>query len=298
MILLHRSLAALLAASLLLIGTGCATRAATSSTAPRPKEVLSIPADLVDSVERARLLGLALYTQDAASAIATDVLIQNIGSLEGKGLGGWITVRDADVGGRQTGWWLVKFFSDEPQPAILYEVRVPTRPELNAIFTRLDPPLVAKGSSRVLIAARAAAIAAAPEPTRAMNTVLLPGEPFGYDGTLVYLLAATTDPEVMVLGKHYRILVSGTQPNAQVSELSRSQLEVPLRRGGAGSARIVAPWVKHTVSEAPLESYVFASLFHRIPIFVETSRGVWWVDGSDISLIADRAPARASDLLE
>lgn len=282
--------------SLAVLGSGCSAKKSDSEPF-QPKQTLPIPDDLRDSVEQARLLGLAMYTQDAASAVATDVLVEKIGSLDGKGLGGWVTMRDADVGGRQTGWWLVKFFSEETEPRILYEVRVPTRAGEEPTFAAIDPPRRPDGNSRNLIHARSAAIAAIPPPTRPMNTVLLPGQPFGFEGTLVYLLAATTEPNVMVLGKHYRVLLTGIDFEVtSVTELSRSELQVPLKPGEDGHIR--PPLIKHTLSDGPTENYVFASLFHRTPILVATSRGVWWIDGSEIRLIAEQLPQRASELFQ
>ena len=47
-----------------------------------------IPADLVEAVGRAERVGRALYEQDQVSAVGTDVLIENLGSLRNKNIGG------------------------------------------------------------------------------------------------------------------------------------------------------------------------------------------------------------------
>lgn len=292
------------AAVVLLAFVGCTAqkgRPGDSAAALKPRQTLPIPADLQPEIDKARALGAAIYVQDSASAIATDVLIANLGSLEDKHIDGWVTIRDSDVGGRPTGWWLVQFYDESRPPRVRYEVRVPMNPGKEPSFTRVDPPQAPRPGEMRLIEARQAAIHAVPPPSEPMNTVLLPAQPFGAEGFLIYLLAATTDPNVIVFGKHYRVRVGPDGRTVKdVAELSRSALKVDLRNQGSSktSDRRIPPVVKHTVSDWPSEAYVFASLFHRRPFIVTTARGVWWIEGDRIDLIATEAPAKMSELLE
>ena len=72
-----------------------AAAAASSKQAPPPK-ALPIPPDLAPQIQLSIDLGRELYFQDKASAIGTDALLEKLGSLEGKGLAGYLTVQEGD----------------------------------------------------------------------------------------------------------------------------------------------------------------------------------------------------------
>jgi hypothetical protein len=62
--------------------------------------------------------------------------------------------------------------------------------------------------------------------------------------------------------------------------LSMSRLVVPLRSPEMPpDAKLSALTVTHLVTEWPLQTHVFVSLLHKLPIFVATSRGLWKIDG-------------------
>lgn len=274
---------------------GCAT---TVSKAPKQ---MPIPEDLRTHVEEAEFIGQSIYLQDKASWIATDVLVEEIGSLKNADLGGWLTFLEADEALKPTDTWLVEFFSREEPPRILYKVWVPMIPYEKASFERLDPPRAANPGEALMIKGRQAAIDAIPDPMRPMNTVVLAGDSRDgpvEGGMLVYLFAATTTPNVMVLGKHYRVRVSeedGTVRN--VTELSRSNLEIPITAVPEGTTP-VGVYATHIVTDWPLETHVFANLQHDVPIIVLTNRGAWYVNKGKIGFITDRIPQDPADLFE
>ena len=102
---------------------------------------------------------------------------------------------------------------------------------------------------------------------------------------LVELLAGTTKPDTVVLGKHYRVIVSPDGRRVeQIIPLSKGILEFTK---GAGA---VALTVSHIVTDYPLETHVFASMLNHVPIYVGTERGVWLVNGDSITLVSSEVP--------
>lgn len=249
------------------------------------QERLPPPEDLRAAIEQAQSLGAMLYHYDLASAIGTDVMLANVRAPKERGIAGYLTLREGDERGA-TGAWLVFFFSAEDPPKLLCRVRVPA-PGTPPAFEAIDRPMPVSDDLRRLIRARRTALAAIGAVAQPQNPVLLPGQAIGKDGFLVYLLAGTKRPNAVVFGKHHRVLVSPDGETAvSVEPLSKTVLEVPLElppeaapAGGAGL------FVTHLVTEHPLETHVFASLLHRMPVGVGTSRGTWVVDGDKISLL-------------
>lgn len=276
---------------------GCAsTPAPTPATVapPTPAEI-PIPAEMVPHVRQAEALGLALYQNDHVSAVGTDVLIENIGSPQGKGLGGYLTVQEATEEGQPGRSWAVQFFSAESPPRFLYKIRVSPGTKVKPTFEKLDPPRPV-ASALPLIRARQTAIAElmrVEPPRQPINPVILPGAAIGQQGILVYLLAGTKRPGVAVIGKHHRVLVS--DDGARVLDfqpMTKSILELEFGRMDPGQ-KPAALMVSHIVTEWPLETHVFVSLLHRQPVFVATSRFFWRVDGRHISIF-EKAPPRST----
>jgi hypothetical protein len=46
--------------------------------------------------------------------------------------------------------------------------------------------------------------------------------------------------------------------------------------------------ITHIISETPIETHVFVSLLHKVPVYVGTARGVWRVEGDRIAFIKER----------
>lgn len=253
------------------------------STEAGPNSV-PIPEDLRGDVEQARRLGILIYVHDRAAAIATDVMFAHIRSPDAYGIGGYLTLRAVEEG---TETWQVPFFTREDPPRIACQVHLSRARDERPRFQAFDPPAPPPADMRLLMLARRTAIAATGAPQQSLNPVVLPGNVVGSDGVLVYLIAAARDPNVVVLGKHVRILVSSDGKTViQHHALSKSIIELPASDVPAGSQRAGA-WITHLVSACPTEAHVFASLLHRMPIYVGTSRGNWAVEGDRISLMQE-----------
>ena len=239
------------------------------------------PEDLRADVERAQNLGLTLFLLDQASAIGTDVMLANVASPQDRGIGGYLTIREGED--RPGDTWLVQFFTARAPLEVLVRVRVPMGRGRKPMFEALEPPVPASEDACLLMRARETAMAALGAPAQPQNPVVLPGAAIGEDGILVYLLAGTNRPNVAVFGKHHRVLISPDGRSVKKLEpMSKTFLEVPIE-GGTLDGASAGLYVTHLVTACPVETHVFVSLLHRMPVYVGTARGSWVVDGTKIS---------------
>jgi|SRR5215471_5175141 len=288
-----------LLAAIVFAGIGCAegprpadAPPGTPQGGPPTERALPIPADLAPRIQESIELGRILYLLDKASAIGTDVLRGKVPDFHDRGLGGWLTVRDADESGKPIDAFGVVFITREEPPRMLFRIDVPLQGK--PTFEELSPPKLLDDLGVRMFRARETAIRGVPRGPRPWNPVILPGAAIGRgDGILVYLLAAEQRAGEMVFGIHYRVLVSddGTTIK-QAVPLSKSALVIPPPRENIPrGATPVAAMVSQIVTDWPLETHVFVSLLHnRTPIYVATQRGVWLVVGDKISLVDDKPP--------
>lgn len=270
----------------LVVGTLIA--AVTSAEVSAAETALPVPAGVQPHLDRALKLGQAIYKQDVVSAWGTDVLRKNVPSLAG--VGGYFTLQEGNDDGTPKPSWLVQFFDRGAPPRIVYRVRLWPKKEHEPSFTKVEPPAVPSPAELAIIDARQAAIKAIPTPTQPINPVVLLGDLVGERGLLVYLLAGTTKTGVVVLGKHHRVRIAQDGSVAKVEPLSKSIIEVQPPPPGATSQAVAA---SHVLDDWPIETHVFASLLHRVPVMVVTGRGVWRVTGKEIVLVRPpKSPAR------
>lgn len=245
---------------------------------------LPVPFDLRAGIERAALLGANLFLLDASTARAWDALTAHVGTPESTGIGHYLALLGADAEGRFDGSVQVLFFTDEHVPRLAYRVRVAAGAQRRSEVLIHDPPRLVHEPLMTLLNARLLALEALPPTKQAVNPVLIPQR----DGQIVvYLLAATAEPNVAVLGRHYRVEVSedGTAVE-RVTALSQAELELPtLDRSGQ---RLAALAISDEGMEHPTETHVFASRMANVPIYVTTSRGRWKVRSSVIDYLGPR----------
>ena len=106
-------------------------------------------------------------------------------------------------------------------------------------------------------------------------------------GFLVYALGAGRRPSDAVLAGHFRVTVSADGKKAEKADaLSRTRNVVPTHAGTQ------ALWIIQLVSEGPVETFIYLSNVHRLPIFVETpDRTIWKVDRGKVQLVRDKKDA-------
>jgi hypothetical protein len=216
--------------------------------------------------------GYDIYIRDFMSATATNVV--SIERLQNSSARGWIVVKDGDN-------WKVRFVGEcEQSVCSSFDVAFNLE-EKSSRLTEFEVPEMIPDEQLGQWKARQRAIDSDVQRcSETYNTVVLEGE----DGTepvwVVYLLAATRDPNVVVLGGHHRVTVSADGTRIIRNEpLSKSCLQVVKN---PDAAAIV---VTNLVSQEPLETHVFSSLLYRIPLHLNTELGVFTVDGNQISFV-------------
>ncbi|MEO5730036.1 MAG: hypothetical protein ABI134_27370, partial [Byssovorax sp.] len=202
-------------------------------------------------------------------------------------LGGYLPMREGAEEGRVNDSFFVYFYTSESPPRIAYMARV--NPHAKPTLEAFSPPRACDLALAELVRARQIALAVMPTLGQPVNLIPLPGDASGESGTLVYLLAGTTKSNVVVFGQHFRAVVPPSGSGApSMMALSHSALELPTRQSNGEAP--VALMVTHVMTDYPMETHVFNSLLARLPLYVGTRRGVWYVDGDAISLISGPPP--------
>lgn len=236
-------------------------------------------------------LGHDMYVQDQAAWHATDALfvLHPQAELRKENVGGWI-VEDLPDGTR------VRFIRQaDSGPEAAYDVSY--RP--GADYAK-DKPQISEPSDQHLSDMEKAQFYARTLAIKSItqrcgdnyNTIVLK-DPEG-EGWLAWALAATFNPQGVIVGGHRRLTVSadGTQV-LRTDALSRSCLildKAPSKEGD----KMVALMSVQLVSEVPVETFVFLSLQHRLPFIVVTpDRTEWAIEGEHIrklGTLPDKAP--------
>lgn len=245
---------------------------ADASPPPGPPREQPTPPALVAAITQSALIGERVHRHDTWAATATDNWLARTGGRPEAGIGGWV-VEERGSGA------IVHFVRGTATSAV--RVSFPGADDRGATLETGDAPLPSP-LQRAFRARLTASASDFPKLSRSYNPVVLPGSLRGEPGFLVYLLAATSSPNEMILGGHSRVSV--TEDGGTVTAivpLSKTIIRLPKQPPGA--ARSVAVFVTHLLTETPTETHVAASLEYRIPIMVGTSVGLWQVAGTKIT---------------
>lgn len=112
------------------------------------------------------------------------------------------------------------------------------------------------------------------------NTIVLK-DPSG-EGWLVWVMAATTDPDAIMMGIHYRFTISadGSRITSQ-DALARGCMAIRKTQNGQTASAI---GLTQIVSNVPVETTLFASLQHNMVFLILTADGgQWQVAGGHIA---------------
>jgi len=245
---------------------------------------LPVPYDLQEAVEEASILGTHLFLLDAATARASEALSERIGPLDRSPVRHYLAVMGDDEHGRPDGSVQVLYFEGDTVPVLAYRVAVSADPRRPATVVRQEPAGVVHEPLTSLLNARWLALEAVPRSQQGVSTVLMPQR---NGSILVYVLGATRQPNMAVLGRHYRVEV--TEDGSQlvsVTALSKDELELPTRdRSGQ---RLAALAVTEGDVDHPTETHVLASRLANVPIYVTTGRGRWKVRATGIDYLGPR----------
>lgn len=221
-------------------------------------------------------LGRAIYEQDIRAAAATDLVLARKIDAKAEGLRGWIVEGDANA-------MLVRFVRERNGALeALYDVTFRGRNE-PTITSPSDAKLTVAQLSQFKARMLAAKNIKRPA-SRSYNIVILP-DPEA-EGYLVYALAATTEPDAVMVGGHYRFTVSKDgEKLLRSDELFVSFMVLSTKPEGLPPGAKLAGLVMSTlVSDMPLETHVYLSLLHHLPFSVAAAdSSIWSVDNGKIS---------------
>jgi hypothetical protein len=235
----------------------------------------SIPAEHREAIQRAEEIGRQLFVLDLWGAAGTEKAAE-ARLLKDDRLVGWLASPE-DQGGachfvRQEGAGYTSIFR------VLFPGYTLQNARLDRTEQPMDPVLASAFRAR-----QSALKSGFARMTERYNPVVVPASTLGEEGWLVYLLAATTDPSALVLSGHSRVLVSADGATVKsVTALSKTLLLAP--RKATGGDRPAGLFLRHIVTDTPLETHVFTSLVYRMPMVIGTNLGLW--------VIGDKAPGR------
>jgi hypothetical protein len=242
---------------------------------------LPIPEQFRAMLDDAARNGGTLYRLDAAGARATDEMAAHKYLKRDKRLRGWLT------GNPEDGQITVSFVGEEGGvPAVLYRVRVPTEGKSALEKLSASAPLDETESAqwRARTAALGSLSARKDTCSDRYNTVVLRRDTD--QRIVVYLLAATTRPGAIVAGGHFRYEYSpdgGTELAQRAFMRSCITIAPDPAKGMPVSLMLT-----HLLDPTPTEIHVFLSLLHDKRVAVGTEKHLWAVEGSTITLSAQR----------
>jgi hypothetical protein len=228
-------------------------------------------------IERIEAQGRILYRKDAFAARATDLLLENVDLAAYPHFVGW-------VGYDRGSEFVVSFYerADE-QVSLVGDVVFSSD---GSAELELGPHRALTDREVSMVDARMAALEVGRTScSDRFNTVIMPSEPNESSWT-VYVLAATTQPGLILVGGHSRVLIDKQSSEVlEVEPLSKSCLKLGTTKGRTNLPEGSILVFTHLVSPLPIPVYPYLSLLHGEAMAVSSRRANWMIRGDDISFI-------------
>lgn len=231
-------------------------------------------------VIRSQSLGKKLYQNDQASAAATDVLLSKKILEKDKSVKGWVTVEKDDS-------WLIRFINDKN--LAVYDVTLPKGDFKNASLKINENGKSLSPSELKMFLARQLVIN---QPFQKcaenINTIVIDAKVDGKKGFLVYLFAASKNPEDVYFGGNHLFHVSPDgEKIIETRGFSKSCVTVSKKDVTKGQ-QSKGLYITHILNDYPTEVHVFLSFLHKAQIFVGTQSYSWLVEEDIISAFKKR----------
>ncbi len=255
----------------LFLGAGCHEQARTG----KGTEV-SVAAEEIPMLERTEALGRQVYLYDQCAARATNLALARGVDLAAMGTQGWITESRSDR-------CAVTFVTGDSEPwrsVCMVTFAGSEEPNIILIDKDLTEPQAAMFNARQLV------LGIVENPcSDAYNTVVIPRE--GEPGWLAYALAAASDPNLLLVGGHYRATVSADGRTILEQRSFTKDCFVLKSRDDAGpDVDVVAYTLGHVHDDRPVEIHVFLNLLCGKPLYVVTAdRRFWRIENGRIALL-------------
>lgn len=219
--------------------------------------------------------GRLLYRKDQFAARATDLLLGAIDLADYPHFVGWVGYEGEEG-------FVISFYSrHKGDVSLIADV---TFGDNGSSMVELDQGRKLTDREVSMLNARMAALEEGTSScSNRFNTVVMPSSEAD-DAWTVYVLAATTNPGVVVAGGHSRVRVSKqTGKVNDVEHLSSScmVLDKPGAKASVPEGSVLV--FTHVVTPMPIPVYPYLSLLHKQPLAVISERGKWLIAGDNIS---------------
>jgi hypothetical protein len=228
------------------------------------------PAELAPALAEVTVLGREIHRRDMFAWWASDAAVPQLTAADAEVLRVWVL--DADDPS------LIHFVAElDDTPRSLLRVRCIEANNCTVERPAEPPPLSERNAAQLHAIATASQHASFEPTSERYNQVVIPTADSRW---AVYLIAATTDPNLVMLGRHYRFLVSAD--GASVVEwraFSKTALALELHPAGMPEgASLEALVVSHLLDPIPTELHVWAALNYRTKLGVMTGSTLWMID--------------------
>jgi hypothetical protein len=257
-------------ARLALVAALCATAAMAAD--------LEIPTEYRGAVERANELGEKIHRHDMAAWRATDALMKKVGKADAR-VRGWLT--DEYVAGSAYGIKVSFIGETADGPSVLYLMRISSGgPPYDYVY--VDPPERLDDSQLARWRARGAAEQAVGKRDdrcgETYNTVVIPVGTGSSKGILVYMLAATTQPDLLIGGGHflYEYSGDGTRLLSQRA-FTKSCIDIPFGKDSS-KGEVAALTLTHLLDRTPTEVHSWLSYNYGKTLYLGTmENSMMWI---------------------
>lgn len=226
---------------------------------------------------RAKAVGEALFQYDSATAIGSDLMTENWKNHGKYTLTGYITVKDfegwrvlyiGEIDGIPKGYFESKLRGVGGKPDTGVEYSSPRN--LSALESHMYSAKKKAGEAEIKLWC-----------SNNYNSILIPND----KNWSVYLLAATSQPGMIVIGGHHRVDVDSTGKKIlNTEQISNScfELDASLSQGGKPSLAFT-----YLRGRYPNEIHYYLSRLHGIGFYVSIDTDIWFLTKGSIVYMGD-----------
>ena len=238
------------------------------------------PSAVEGEVAQAESLGAQLFTHALFTRKAENALVEARLIPAGSHPPGWVVIERGEGG-------VAYLVSDEGgAPRVLYRVAIADRGG-DELHVETAPPKVPDDSVAAAYLARKTVMRDwTPVVPNEYRSFVLPA-PVDRPGFFVYLIAEPRGPNEMMVGGHQRFRISADGLTVlERFAFSKTNLALPIApTEGSSGAVLAGVWMTHLTTDTPVETHVYLSLLHRLPLQVGTRLGIWEVQGGTITVL-------------
>jgi hypothetical protein len=254
----------------LCLGLGCGSRGAGRGA------VATLAAEEIPLIEQAEELGARIYVHDRLAAEATELLLSHGVNLAAADTRGWITEDRGEA-------FAVTFVTGDPdewRSVSMVTFAEPEEPNIILVDRDLTATQSARFNARQRVLENIERAC-----SDAYNTVVLPRA--DGEGWLAYALAATSDPNLILVGGHCRATVSADGLTVLEQRAFTKDCVVLKRpQNITPDVNVAAYTLAHVLDNRPTEIHVFLNLLYGKPLYVATAdRRLWYIQDGKIELL-------------